>query len=277
MPQCERAAREVFWKMSCVSGGSNPAYQELKDPEEKGCCGGSNNGYQGYKIWNSVLLMLGVVMVIEAAFCFSAGVNHKGEAIVAVTAGGEKPPRYSLGDVQLAIGLCLASVGLTQLLLGFLSVVGCCDKSRLHGCCATCVHALYFTVSSLLIAVEVVLSLAMFVLQDWDQFKGNFEIDIQMPADEGNSRANMNLVLCGFMVELILAVFVQVGAMVFHVTYASGSDQHYDDYETSEGNESESFTEKRLAHMRKYYADLYRENGLKVPSELQGTDHGPVV
>lgn len=254
--------------MDCL-GSSDPQLAESLVPrnDKSGCCRKVDRGYQ---IWNAVMMLLGGVLLLEAVFCMAAGFAEEDDVFtVNVTAADEGDEIYTLADVQLAIGMCLGAVGLGQFLLGGFSICGCCSK---HNACTTCLHALYFTLASLLIASEVVMALAMFVLQDWDAFKGRFKIEIAESADDMMASQDMNLVLCGFMVELILSVFVQVGAMIFHVTHNTMKQDQHGGLTATDSYGSESFTEKRLDHMRKYYAQLYVENGLQIPSELRHDD-----
>lgn len=174
------------------------------------------------------------------------------------------------------------------------------------GCdCWTCMHVLFFTVSGVLIASEVVLSSVLFVLCNWKGFHYTFKgVNIAAPTDPAERR-RFKFGATGLLIQLSVAVLMQIGAIIFHMMYVPADPE--DDamsvtsYGSDDRREKDSRTDgiiKRIGarrqvaafvgqigsdatdspaqgtptqsledrqNIRQMYAQLYAENGLAVP------------
>ena len=141
-----------------------------------------------------------------------------------------------------------------------------------------------------LVVYEFGVSFAIVAVANWDEIKRQFdsdperassdlgreiaEISVAVPSYTGQAKMNLYAIV----VMLIIGGIMQIVAVVLHVQRRTELahwfiDTNMDDHTWDGGSYGSSAdlgkSSSRLAELRDYYAQLYAEHGLSVPSELR--------
>lgn len=220
-------------------------------------------------VWNAFLLVFGITLLTEGLYLMYQAYNIAG-AFGTDSAAGDT----AAADTEGGLGASVVMAGLLVFILAATQYTQCCHAE----CCAQMSYIIW---SMFLVIYELGVSFAVIAVANWDKVQQNMgESDmsenlskIAVPAYSPGAKANLYVVVG----VLVASGLMQIGAVVLHVKrrtelanwfimdmddQTGGDDQSY-------GSGSGKNNNNRLAELRDYYAQLYAEHGLSVPSELR--------
>lgn len=224
--------------------------------------------------WNAVLLALGITLIVEGMYLMYEAFD------IAEALTGDMANSTALSDeaaTEGGLGVSVLMAGLLCFILAATQYTMCCHAE----CCAQMSYIIW---SMFLVVYDLGVSFAIIAVANWDKVQrsldGNPDDDLskqlakmKVPEYDDTARAN----LYAMVGVLVVSGIMQIVAVVLHVRRrqelanwfidTSMDDQTYD--EGSYGSGSQGKNSNRLAELRDYYAQLYAEHGLSVPSELR--------
>jgi hypothetical protein len=226
----------------------------------------------GRRVWNTVVLCMSAVFAAEAAFLIGTARADEHAASPEVRAAAALTNALTEPQLRTRAGLAVLLVGAGQLGLCLEPVAA----RRLHGSAwATGLNVAFFVGATLLVALEVMLAIVACMLEDtgaqpWASLDGGLP---ELSED-------FRLVLLGLLVQLVVSVVLVLGSVLLKALELAGTlraDETFSDAPTFRASDARldgvspdtSYgSRERLDHMRSYYAQLYRDNGLQVPHQL---------
>jgi hypothetical protein len=211
--------------------------------------------YTGARVWNACIVVLGLMFCLEA-FIFLLLGNHEAHADTRDVTPHGSVAYVTQDDVENFMGNALAVIAGLSIITASLQLCG--RFTRRHG-------QVYRISCAIVLALEVGLLYATVVLANFKSFSETFP-DLRVAELDSTVHKCIWLVAP----EIFVAIFMQVGAIVFHNAIASAEDPDTTGVSAPGqiGAGLEPRHVKRLESMRSYYAQLYLENGLDIPREL---------
>lgn len=251
----------------------------------------------GLRVWNGTIIVLAMIFVVESTIFFWLGVkapDMESEDLAAMQDSTNSTVHpVSQGKLEVGLGLALAGVATFMVLLAATQFAACCFNNKMMG--------IFFQVfSSLLVSAELLMIYIIVVIEQWEVFQDDVD-GVELESLSKTLKDCMWLLVP----ELAISVFMQIGAMVFHCSWKeqlrlkamddgdfdiAGSNsccccaegppdpgaRYQKLFKTFSGGKSDLRLGpkhvQRLESMRSYYAQLYMENGLDVPTELADDD-----
>lgn len=254
----------------------------------------------GTKVWNGTIIVLSCIFMVEASIFLVLGVkapslNPNATDYVSFNASTNTTMHsISQGGLEFRLGIALVLVAAGMAVLAYTQCMECCFNRQI-------MRIFYFAFCVMLVLYELLLVYIIVLIEQWDVFKGDVD-----SYEIGTLTQTLKDCMWLLVPELIISVFMQIGAMGFNCSQAEQlrlKAMENGDYDAAgssscccgggnEENEPGARYQKlfktfsggksnvklgpkhvqRLESMRSYYAQLYMENGLDVPTELADED-----
>lgn len=219
----------------------------------------------GRRIWSYVIACMSCVFALESLFLILSSNDESLEVSAEAAAGADANGALTEKELRTAAGLGLLFVAILQLTLT-LEILCARHVSTIDR--ITACNVLFFMSATLQIAFNVMFAIVVCMLEDTGAQPWASGDELPELSEE------FKLVMLGVFVQLVVSIVLIIGAVMLKVVeftsramgFALGCE---DAEETSQGAIYGS--QERLEHMRNYYAQLYRDNGLQVPSQLTPT------
>lgn len=228
-------------------------------------------------VWNAVLLLFGVTLLVEGMHLMYQAYGI-GDAVAAHRAGGVHADKVvALTDeaaTEGGLGASVVMAGLLAFILAATQYTQCCHAE----CCAQMSYIIW---SMFLVIYELGVSFAVIAVANWDKVQKKLadqgldqELNkIAVPAYSKGAKMNLYVVVG----VLVASGIMQIGAVVLHVKRRTELENWFimDPIDDQTAGDTGSYgsgsgkNSNRLAELRDYYAQLYAEHGLSVPSELR--------
>jgi len=245
----------------------------------------------GVQVWNGTIMVLACIFIVEATIFFWMGMQAPDMQFASPTNGtswNTTLTTVSQGKLEVGLGIALYIAAASMIGLAVSQCMACCfEKSFMK--------VVYTLFCVLLIGYELLFIYVIVAIEHWDVFKEEINgVTI--------TKTSKSLEDCMWLLvpELVISMFMQIGGMVFHLAWRQqlrmrdgmeansfccglcGDEEPQPGaryrklFKTFSGGESNVVLEEnhilRLESMREYYAQLYVENGLDVPTELADDD-----
>lgn len=222
---------------------------------------------KGLMAWNAIVLLFSIVLLTEGVVLMYQAYDIRGALGKGTSHGTE------VAATEGGLGVSVMMTGLLAFILGATQFTHCCHAE----CCAQMSYIIW---SVFLVIYDFGVAFALVAVANWDRVQKSMKnsphfnelAEIAVPPYGPGAQANLY-----FIVGILVASSIfQIVAVVLHVRRRTElANWFIADVLADPTIDAQSYgshgskNNARLAELRDYYAQLYAEHGLAVPSELR--------